>query len=47
MKRLTVLVILIAFLSVIFVGCSNPIYVPTVKGWFKYKSDEYIYYKYG
>lgn len=48
MKRLTVLVVLIAFLSVIFVGCVNETYImdePT--GWFKYKSDEFIYYELG
>lgn len=45
MRRFIVLSLLLSILLVIFVGCSNPIYVPTVKGWFKYKSDEYIYYK--
>lgn len=45
MKKLVLLSVLLSILVVFFVSCSNTIYVVELRdGWYKYKSDEYIYY---
>lgn len=45
MRRFIVLSLLLSILLVIFVGCKNYVYdVDDVYGWYKYNSDEYIYY---
>lgn len=45
MKRLVLLSVLLSILVVFFVSCSSSILVVDNNyGWYKYKTDEYIYY---
>ena len=46
MKRLVLLSVLLSILAVFFISCSNGTYVVEHRdGWYKYKADEYIYYR--
>ena len=46
MKRLVLLSVLLSILVVFFVSCSNTTYVAlNNSGWYKYKTDEYIFYR--
>lgn len=45
MKRLVLLSVLLSILVVFFVSCSNTTHVVRHNpGWYKYKTDEYIFY---